>query len=124
MSQPAPNFVPDRGDVVKVPLDPTRGHEQSGSRPALVLSPQEYNRRTGMAVVCSVTNKGKGYPFEVQIPPGLAVTGVILSDQIRSLDWVARQATHFATLDEETVNQVVGLILSLIDPGGVFGANE
>lgn len=116
--------VPKRGDVLRLSLDPTRGHEQAGSRPVLVLSPEEYNRKSQMAIVCPITNKAKGYPFEVPVPAGLAVTGVILADQIRCVDWVARAAEPFAHVDEEVVNEVVGKCLSLIDPDEVFGTGD
>ena len=117
-------YVPDRGHVVRLSLDPTRGHEQAGSRPVLVLSPVGYNRRSSLALVCPITNQAKGYPYEVPIPDGLVLTGVILSDQIRSIDWVARRAELFTTLDAEIVNQVVGKGLSLLDPDDVFGPGE
>src|SRR3972149_6030992 len=79
-----------RGDVVGVTLTPQTGHEQAGRRPALVVSPQAYNGKVGLAVFCPITSQVKGYPFEVAVPPGLKVAGAILSDQGRSLDWRAR----------------------------------
>lgn len=91
MSGPAGD-CPDRGHFVWLSLDPTAGHEQSGRRPSLVLSPASYNGRTGLAVVCPITSRSKGYPFEVPLPAGLAVSGVVLADQARSVDWVARGA--------------------------------
>ncbi len=122
MSRSRTAYVPDRGDVVRISLDPIRGHEQAGSRPVLVLSPADYNRKSQLALICPITNQVKGYPFEVPIPEGLEVTGVVLSDQIRSIDWVARRAEHWTKLDEETVNQVVGKSLALLDPDEVFGS--
>ena len=85
-------YAPDRGDAVWVTLNPQAGHEQAGRRPALVLSPVAYNRKVGLAVLCPITNQIKGYPFEVVIPHGLKVTGAILSDQVKNLDWKAREA--------------------------------
>ena len=85
-------YAPERGDFVWIRLTPQAGHEQAGRRPALVLSPQAYNDKVGLALFCPVTNQVKGYPFEVQIPADLSVSGVILADQVRSLDWRARQA--------------------------------
>ena len=82
-------YVPGRGDVVWISLDPRAGHEQAGRRPAVVLSPASYNGKVGLAVFCPITNQIKGYPFEVLIPPGLSVTGAVLADQIKSLDWRA-----------------------------------
>jgi mRNA interferase MazF len=76
-------YVPDRGDAVWITLSPRAGHEQAGRRPALVLSPAQYNGRVGLAIVCPITSQSKGYPFEVPIPTGLAVTGVVLSDHVR-----------------------------------------
>jgi mRNA interferase MazF len=82
-------YVPDRGDAVWIMLNPQAGHEQAGRRPAVVLSPAAYNGRVGLAILCPLTNQIKGYPFEVVLPSGLAVTGAILSDQVKSLDWRA-----------------------------------
>ncbi len=86
-------WVPDRGDLVWLDFDPQAGHEQAGRRPALVISPVAYNRATGLALCCPVTSRVKTYPFEVALPADLAVGGVILSDQLRSLDWRARHAS-------------------------------
>ena len=85
-------YVPARGDLVWLEFNPQAGHEQAGHRPALVLSPQEYNRRVGLALVCPVTSQVKGYPFEVVLPSGLPISGAVLSDQMKSLDWKARRA--------------------------------
>lgn len=85
-------YMPERGDAVWITFNPQAGHEQAGRRPALVLSPSAYNRKVGLAILCPITNQIKGYPFEVRIPEGLKITGAILSDQIKNLDWKARQA--------------------------------
>jgi mRNA interferase MazF len=116
-------YVPRRGDVVWLSLDPQSGHEQAGRRPVLVLSPENFNRR-GMAWVAPITNTARGWPFEVPIPTGTGVTGVILADQTKSLDWRSRKADFEAALDEEVVNQVVALILPIIDPDEVFGSSD
>jgi mRNA interferase MazF len=84
---------PRLGDVVGLDFDPQVGMEQAGRRPALVLSASDYNRTVGLIVVCPVTNQAKGYPFEVAIPPGLKVAGVILSDHVKSVDWAGRNST-------------------------------
>src|SRR2546423_8925841 len=85
-------YCPDTGDVVDITFDPQEGREQRGRRPALVLTARAYNRRAGLCVLCPITNQQKGYPFEVVIPPGHAVTGVVLSDQVKSLSWERRNA--------------------------------
>jgi len=85
-------FVPDRGDLVWLDFEPQRGHEQSGRRPAIVISPRSYNGKIGLAFFCPVTSQIKGYPFEVALPEDSRVKGVVLADQIKSLDWRARRA--------------------------------
>src|SRR5256885_16000123 len=91
-------YAPDQGDAVWVTFNPQAGHEQAGRRPALVLSPSAYNRKVGLAILCPITNQIKGYPFEIRIPEGLKVTGTILSDQVKNLDWKARQAEFICRL--------------------------
>jgi mRNA interferase MazF len=98
-------YVPERGDIVRISLNP--GHEQAGRRPAVVLSPSAYNGKVGLALLCPVTSQVKGYPFEVSIPQGLAVAGVILADQVRSLDWRARQAELIDRLPEAAVAEIL-----------------
>ena len=109
------SYVPGRGDVVWLTFDPQAGHEQAGRRPAFVLSPTSYNRKTGLCLACPVTSKVKGYPFEVPMPTDLPVGGVILADQIKSLDWKARRAEFAASVSEEVVGEVIALVLSLIE---------
>lgn len=87
-------YVPEAGDIIWLQFDPSVGHEQAGHRPAVVLSPARYNAKTGLAVVCPVTSRIKGYPFEVSLPQGLAVSGVVLSDHVRNVDWVVRKARY------------------------------
>jgi len=111
------SYTPQRGDLVWLSFDPQAGHEQAGRRPAFVLSPEPYNRKTGLFLVCPVTSKVKGYPFEVALPDGLAVSGVILADQIKSLDWKARRAEFASSTSDGVVNDVVSLVLPLIDEG-------
>lgn len=109
-------YVPERGDVVWISLNPQAGHEQAGRRPALVVSPPAYNGKVGLAIVCPITGRIKGYPFEVTIPKGLDVKGAILSDQVKSLDWRARRAEFLCRLPEDTTTEVlqkVGTLLSL-----------
>ena len=103
------DYVPDRGDVVRLAFDPQSGHEQAGRRPALVLSPATYNGRIGLALFCPLTSQIKGYPFEVPVSAGSAVSGVVLSDQIKSLDWRARQAEFICKLPEDVTVKVLKL---------------
>jgi mRNA interferase MazF len=107
-------YVPQCGDVVWITLNPQAGHEQAGRRPAAVLSPQSYNGKTGLAILCPVTNQVKGYPFEVLIPAGLPVAGAILSDQVKSLDWRARNAELVCTLPTETISEVLQKLVTLL----------
>ena len=100
-------YVPERGDAVWITLNPQAGHEQTGRRPAVVLSPSAYNKKVGLAILCPITNQVKGYPFEIALPEGLKVTGVILSDQVKSLDWKARQAELISRLPGEVVLEVL-----------------
>jgi mRNA interferase MazF len=113
MSRKKP-YVPERGDAVWITLDPQAGHEQAGRRPALVLSPAAYNGRVGLALLCPITGQGKGYPFEVDVPEGLAVTGVVLADHVKSLDWRVRRASKIDTLPEEVVAQVISRLNALL----------
>jgi mRNA interferase MazF len=85
-------YVPESGELVWLDFDPQAGREQAGRRPALVVSPKSYNARSGLALFCPVTSRVKGYPFEVGLPEGAAVSGVILADQVRSLDYRRRRA--------------------------------
>lgn len=100
-------YVPERGDVVWISLDPQAGHEQAGRRPAAVLSPAVYNGKVGLAILCPITSRAKGYPFEVLVPEGLGVSGVILADQVKSLDWRARKAELICALPAAMVTEVL-----------------
>lgn len=106
--------APRRGDVVWVSLNPQAGHEQTGRRPALVLSPVEYNKRVGLALMCPVTSRVKGYPFEVPLPGNLEISGVILADQVRSLDWKVRDAEHVCTVPHSVMKEVLGKLHALL----------
>lgn len=100
-------YSPERGDVIYLNFPEEAGHEQAGRRPAFVLSHSRYNSKVGLAVVCPMTNQIKGYPFEVPIPPGQPVTGVILADQIQSVDWDARDSEYKCHLPEEIIMAVL-----------------
>ena len=99
--------APGRGDVLWIDFHPQAGHEQSGRRPALVVSPRQYNTKVGLVLCCPITNQVKGYPFEVLLPAGLPVTGAVLADQIKSLDWLARNAQFHCTVPQEVVDEVL-----------------
>ena len=107
-------YVPDRGDVVWLDFSPQAGHEQAGRRPALVVSPQAYNGKVGLAVLCPITSQVKGYPFEVAVPPGLKVAGAILSDQVKSLDWRARRAALLCRVPRRTTREVLAKLAVLL----------
>lgn len=107
-------WFPERGDAVWITLDPKAGHEQAGRRPALVLSPSAYNGRVGLALLCPITSQVKGYPFEVPLPAGLPVTGVVGADQVKSLDWRARKASRIGAIPEEVVAEVVRRLQTLL----------
>jgi mRNA interferase MazF len=106
-------FVPDMGDVVWLEFSPQAGHEQAGHRPALVLSPAAYNNKTGMMVCCPLTTQIKGYPFEVIIH-AKDVSGAVLADQIKSLDWGARKAKLMGKVSAEELDEVRGKISALL----------
>jgi mRNA interferase MazF len=99
-------YVPDAGDLVWLTFDPQAGHEQGGRRPALILSPREYNVKARLALACPITNQQKGYPFEVPLPPGQGIAGVVLADHIKNLDWQARQAAFASKAPAVVVDEV------------------
>ena len=109
---------PRRGQVVRVRLDSVEGSEQGGTRPALVLSPSAYNGRVGLALLCPITSQAKGYPFEVPLPEGSPVTGVVGADQVKSLDWRARKAARIGAVPEEVVAEVVRRLQTLLGENG------
>ncbi|HEX2091210.1 MAG TPA: endoribonuclease MazF [Longimicrobiaceae bacterium] len=99
-------YVPERGDAVWIHFNPQAGHEQAG-RPALVISPAAFNGKVGLALLCPITSQVKGYPFEVAIPGGRRVSGVVLSDQVKSLDWRARKAEFLEHVPESVLQEVL-----------------
>lgn len=98
-------YIPERGDLVWLDFTPQSGHEQRGKRPALVLTPKSYNAKVGLAVFCPVTGQIKGYPFEVSIPNDKKINGVILVDQIKSLDWRARHVRYIDYVSDKVLQQ-------------------
>ena len=111
-----PVEAPARGDLVWLEFNPQAGSEQAGRRSALVISPKSYNRKVGLALVCPVTSQVKGYPFEVELPAGAEAQGVVLCDQLKSLDWRARGAKRFGSVPDTVMEEVTARILPLVDP--------
>ena len=109
-------YVPAQGDVVWIDSLPQAGREQSGRRPALILSPRAYNQKTGLAVFCPITSQCKGYPFEVRLPEGLKVCGVILADHVKSMDWNARGSEFLDQLPRAVLEETVAKLNSLLLP--------
>jgi mRNA interferase MazF len=107
-------YVPDRGDLVRLSFSPQAGREQAGRRPGLVLSPAPYSRRAGLALICPVTSRIKGYPFEVPLEGGGDVAGVILADHLRSVDWRARKVEFIGRASDRVVGEVVGRLRALV----------
>lgn len=107
-------YCPKQGDVVWLSFTPQTGHEQAGYRPALALSPESYNRKVGLALFCPITTKAKGYPFEVPLPAGLKASGVVLSDQVKSLDWQARDAKFSCKVPAKVLAEVTGRLEALL----------
>ena len=107
-------YIPDRGDIVYLDFNPTKGHEQRGYRPALIISPAAYSEKSSLALFCPITSQQKGYPFEVLLPEDLQTPGVILVDQIRSLDWRVRQMKFVETVSLEVITEVQAKITPLI----------
>jgi mRNA interferase MazF len=111
-------YAPRRGDVIRVDFNPQAGHEQAGRRPAIVLSPTEYTRTVGLAVVCPITNVTKGYPWEVPIPDNPFVSGVVLADQVKSIAWRQRRAEFLCTPNSGLLDEVVERTIALLSPEG------
>ncbi len=109
-------YAPKRGDIIWLHFTPPAGREEAGRRPALVISPATYNRKVGLALVCPITSKVKGYPFEVELPRVLKAEGAVLCDQIRSLDWRARRAEPLCPAPTEVLDEATAKILALVNP--------
>ncbi len=108
------NYVPDKGDIVWLDFDPQAGHEQRGRRPALVISHKTYNEKIGLGILCPITSKEKGYPFEVKVE-GKKINGCVLSDQVKSLDWKIREIEFIEKANNEVVDRVVEIIKVIIE---------
>jgi mRNA interferase MazF len=107
-------YVPERGDLVWLTVDPQAGREQAGRRPALVLSPALYNRRASLALVCPITSQIKRYPFEVPLPDGFAISGVVLADHVKRADWAARRARFVAKVPTRVMAEVTAKLRPLL----------
>ena len=114
----ASRYVPRRGDIVWLQFDSQAGREQAGRRPALVISPTAYNERVGLGLFCPITSQVKRYPFEVALPDDLEVTGVVLCDQIKSLDWRARRAERAGAAPRHVVEEALAKIAVLVGGEG------
>ena len=108
------SYVPERGDVIWLDFQPQAGHEQGGRRPAVVLSPRAYNGKVGLALLCPITRQAKGYPFEVKLPAGIEVTGVVLADNVKNLDWQARRAEFIYRLPAQVIEDIIAKLAVLI----------
>jgi mRNA interferase MazF len=107
-------YFPDSGDIIKIDRNPRTGHEQGGWRPVLVLSPKIYTAKTGLVVVVPITNRAKGYPFEVQLPASMKTTGVVLADAIKHVDWRARNVKYTETAPAQVMKAVQERLLALL----------
>ena len=107
-------YIPERGDVVWIMFAPSTGHEQSGKRPGVVMSSSIYNGKTGMALCCPITSHVKGYPFEVSVPIGVKISGAILADHMRNIDWKTRRAQYLCKLPDNVLEEVTEKILTLL----------
>lgn len=107
-------YVPERGDIVWLQFNPQAGHEQAGHRPALVLSPASYNRRSGLMLCCPMTSQKKGYPFEVVIPTDSDRDSVVLADQVKSLDWRVRNAVKKGTTSNDVITETLSKLQTLL----------
>jgi mRNA interferase MazF len=107
-------YIPDSGDIVWITFNPQAGHEQSGRRPALVLSPSAYNEKVSLALLCPITSQIKGYPFEVRLSEKSKIQGAILADQVKSLDWKIRKAELADRISDVKMKEVISKIRVLL----------
>jgi mRNA interferase MazF len=111
----AQEYLPEAGDLVWLDFTPQAGREQAGRRPALVLSPRAYNAKTSLAIVCPITSHVKGYPFEVALPSGGKIGGVILSDHVKNLDWRQRRAIKAGKVQAAVLRAVRERLAALLE---------
>ena len=108
-------YLPEAGDLIWLDFTPQAGREQAGRRPALVISPRAYNGKTSLAVVCPITSQAKGYPFEVALPAGGKIGGVVLSDHVKNLDWRQRRATRAGKAQASVLRAVRERLAALLE---------
>ena len=108
------NYIPSRGDIVKLNFDPTLGREQVGYRTALIVTTKEFSKATRLALACPITNKVKGFNLEVVLPAGLVTSGAILAFQVKTIDWYERQIKYVESLPQETIDEVLSKLQVLI----------
>ena len=104
------DYIPNKGDFIALTFDPQSGHEQRGRRPALVVSNDLFNRHTGLCIVCPVTNTLHNFPFHVSIPDGEKITGVVMVEQVKSVDFQARSATRLGKAPESVLDEVLSIL--------------
>lgn len=114
MAKKSGKYIPDRGDIIWLNFNPQKGHEQKGKRPAITISPRSYNKKTGLALFCPITSQQKGYPFEVYIKGCSKIAGVALVDQVKSLDWQARNAVYICKVNRTVIDKIRNLLELLI----------
>ncbi len=105
-----PRYIPQKGDFITLSFDPQAGHEQKGRRPALVVSNNLFNKHTGLAIVCPVTNTDRGFPFHLAVPSGSTLTGFVMVEQVKSIDYAVRRAKFVESGAKEFVEDVLELI--------------
>ncbi len=103
-------WFPEQGDLVAISFDPQAGHEQKGRRPALVVSNSKFNKRTGLMMCCPLTNTDRGIPFHIPIPTASSLTGFIMVEQVKSLDYRARRATRIGKVNQSTLAEVQAIL--------------
>ena len=114
MATKSGDYCPDAGDLVWIDLNPTVGHEQSGHRPVIVLTPRQYNAPSGLCIICPITSRARGYPFEVAIPQGHVISGIILVDQVRNVSWEKRYVKMVSVAPAELLNEVRERLAALL----------
>jgi len=105
-----PKYIPQKGDLVILTFDPQSGHEQKGRRPALVVSNTLFNKHTGLAMVCPITNTYRGIPFHVEIPEGLDITGYVMAEQMKSVDFMSRKVKRISKAPKYILDDVLGIL--------------